>query len=727
MKKTFFPALFAIGLIAGPAKLLAQMHTNIVYVNQYAPSSSQQTGANWANAYFDLQDALTAVQPTANTVVEFWVAGGTYYPVTPQDELNPLAALEIRYSSFNLASHLHIRGGFNGWESSPDQRGGLTLTVLSGDIGTPMVNPITSSSNPLTLADQPFDPNDPGLADNCYNVIRGTDCTDVVLDSLVITGGCANGTNFYSFQDIQAMSVAAPIPDDFPVNQDPAGEAEVDLDPVLAGGGLFVSNQYMRTYEKQLAVTGCTFINNYTSGYGGAVALKDTQAEILFCNFYNNQSEQEGGAIYGQNQYSSVFGCAFGGNASAFDGGALYFESFPSWKTMIPGNVLDFLPQNPTVDELSAVFVVAVGGTLLNEDQFFSDTITATKMANNTRVCLNGTVQAEEAGEEGSFASDLFYKTLPANPVAKVTAVIEADGAADTTVAALGVAGNVYGLLTVSVTVGNLINDKWGNPNSTAYKNWQIFANGFNTYATPAGWITLLINAITTSENNQLQEEQAESLRQRAVATKSQEASQYNWSDYSTIVDCTFTNNESGLGGAAGIFYDNVQIENSVFEQNVALSGGGALDIEFWNSPFVFNCGFYQNSCRTNGTSAAMNLHNSRTKFINCTFNENYAGGSSTMSNGCAVSSELGADIVVANSILWGNTNPALANGGADLLVVTTNMLSATNYNAYIAADADDCRWIGQCDLRNSCVQSLNILPQGSETFFIYDFGTWYV
>ncbi|NNF57716.1 MAG: T9SS type A sorting domain-containing protein [Rhodothermaceae bacterium] len=128
----------------------------IHYVDTDANGASD--GTSWADAFPDLQAALTA---TASGD-ELWVAEGTYTPTPGTD----------REATFQLVSGVALYGGFEGTEMSRDQRDwGLHETILSGDIGAP------------------------GTAtDNSYHVVTGsgTDAT-AILDGFTVTGAYADG------------------------------------------------------------------------------------------------------------------------------------------------------------------------------------------------------------------------------------------------------------------------------------------------------------------------------------------------------------------------------------------------------------------------------------------------------------------------------------------------------------------------------------------------------
>jgi hypothetical protein len=97
-----------------------QSSATTIFVNQAA--LGMNSGNSWANAYADLNDALTSAI-LGDTI---WVAKGTYYPTSTLD----------KNSSFVLKNGVKIFGGFMGTETSLQQRDWMAnQTILSGDIG----------------------------------------------------------------------------------------------------------------------------------------------------------------------------------------------------------------------------------------------------------------------------------------------------------------------------------------------------------------------------------------------------------------------------------------------------------------------------------------------------------------------------------------------------------------------------------------------------------------
>ncbi len=111
MKSAFFIFLLSICFNASSA---------IIYVN--ASATGANNGSSWANAFTDLQSALSV----AFINDDIWVASGTYHPTSTTN----------RDVSFVMKNGVDIYGSFAGNETAISQRNiSLNPTTLSGDIG----------------------------------------------------------------------------------------------------------------------------------------------------------------------------------------------------------------------------------------------------------------------------------------------------------------------------------------------------------------------------------------------------------------------------------------------------------------------------------------------------------------------------------------------------------------------------------------------------------------
>lgn len=237
-------------------------------------------GASWANAYNNLQDALTAKRIARGAIREIWIAGGLYSPGAD------------RASTYLLTNDLILYGGFSATGNPTFAQRNPTVypVLLSGNIGNP---------------------NDP--TDNCYHVVTANGVnTTAVLDGLTFLEGYANGTG---------------------VDDRGAGMYCVNASPVLRncvfrnnyatayGGGLYATSS-------TLDLTKCLLRDNAAGGFGGAVFTEGggTSSRFTHCTFLKNTTNSQGGALFiFENSSAQLFGCLFSRNETPnHNGNAIY-------------------------------------------------------------------------------------------------------------------------------------------------------------------------------------------------------------------------------------------------------------------------------------------------------------------------------------------------------------------------------------------------------------------
>ncbi|GAB4031821.1 putative Ig domain-containing protein [Spirosoma jeollabukense] len=298
------------------------------YVN--ASATGANTGLDWANAFTDLQSALSVGNACVNNLREIWVAGGVYKP-TPTGNRNVF---------FPLLSGVAIYGGFVGNETTLSER--------------PSVNPNLGGASQPSSSTLSGDIGQPGNGlDNSQVVIGGIDLAPTtVLDGFVITGGRSesntNGVTGGSllngairgsssptltnllFINNYAASLGGAI-----LNYGAGGEASPTIrncrfEQNMAGVGGAIVN-YTASSNSRPVVTNCFFKGNSATQWGGAIAnvsFGGTLSPVLTnCAFQGNSATQ-GGAIWQATAQASVLNalltnCSFGGN-QAGEGGALY-------------------------------------------------------------------------------------------------------------------------------------------------------------------------------------------------------------------------------------------------------------------------------------------------------------------------------------------------------------------------------------------------------------------
>jgi len=242
---------------------------DVIYVNGSADGAND--GANWADAYTDIQVALGVAQSGD----EIWVAAGIYKPTEDTD----------RTVSFMMRDGVSLYGGFAGGETSLDQRDWIANeTILSGDIGV-------------------LDDN----SDNSYHVVMGAN--DASLNGFTITGGNANGGSWESHGGGMHNYQCSPTVSNCSFIGNSAN---------TYGGG--IANLY-----SSATVTDCSFSNNNSNNEGGGMSnvWGPSNPVVTNCSFNRNTATQNGGGLHNRQCSPIMTNCRFNGNTAGNFGGAV--------------------------------------------------------------------------------------------------------------------------------------------------------------------------------------------------------------------------------------------------------------------------------------------------------------------------------------------------------------------------------------------------------------------
>ena len=283
--KTILMPLFVLALT-----MISQIgFAQIYFVNHAATGANN--GANWTDAYTDLQSALGIA--TAGT--EIWVAKGTYYPTT----CSPCSAGD-RNISFEIPDGVKLFGGFDGTESAQADRNWVAnLTVLSGDINQ-----------------------DGAPTENSYSVVYSFRVSlSTIVDGFTIRDGCsdlvsgagrtAEGGGWYN--DGSAGNASSPM----------VRNVRFVFNKAKRGGGMFNAGGFAG--EASPIYQHVEFINNSSSGDGGGCVNDgnfdgESSPQFYSCQFIDNTSNGAGAGMFnnGAGIKDTLGNILYSGNSNPF-------------------------------------------------------------------------------------------------------------------------------------------------------------------------------------------------------------------------------------------------------------------------------------------------------------------------------------------------------------------------------------------------------------------------
>ena len=229
--------------------------TTVIYVNASARPSGD--GQDWADAYTDLQDALSRAAQTPGT--QIWIAKGTYKPSQSGD----------RSASFKVTDQTSLYGGFAGTETSLAQRIIATNpTTLSGDLAS---NDIANRADPAYATSR---------SDNSCHVVTIANAATVTLDGLTISSGNASGQCADDPLSVVGGGIYVSSGGYFGVNSD-FGIAQLTLRNVslshndAPGSSLYAGGGGLWQPAGTLFIDRSAFIDNTSPYIGGALVAGD--------------------------------------------------------------------------------------------------------------------------------------------------------------------------------------------------------------------------------------------------------------------------------------------------------------------------------------------------------------------------------------------------------------------------------------------------------------------
>ena len=307
-------------------------------------------GSSWNNASGDLQkmiDELADNNPQ-NQAGEVWVAAGTY---APQAQLISGTAYS---ASFRMRDGISVYGGFAGTETTKQKRAKGTMPW--------------DFTNVTILEAAYYDHNNFAwnnkwtLTSDSRHVVwfapmanEGAFGRVTILDGVTIQGGYAQGGTGL---------------DDFKTDR---------------GAGVYMdgANAYL---------TNCIVKENYATGNGGGVYLKDGRVETSF--IYNNNADADGGAVYVDNRGLVLRSML--ANNSAHNGAGAYLHNEEETLNDHPEYLIlsTCVVSNNTMSGNGAVYCDK-GGVLMQNTITNNNCVTATD-ATNSNASQTGGIYVDE-------------------------------------------------------------------------------------------------------------------------------------------------------------------------------------------------------------------------------------------------------------------------------------------------------------------------------------------
>ncbi|OGO01258.1 MAG: hypothetical protein A2Y72_06450 [Chloroflexi bacterium RBG_13_53_26] len=238
----------------------------VIYVDSSTTGSGNDNGTSWADAFDDLQEALT----TASSSDTIWVASGTYYP--DENAANPNGTGN-RSATFRMVDGVALYGGFpSGGGTWEDRDPAIHVTTLSGDIDGDGV-PDTQ---------------------NAYTVVSSLNCYDTVIDGFTISGGYADKAPYVGGMYNKNSSLT--------------------VSNCIFSGNYGTAHGGMYNYSSSPMVINCIFWDNHGIYVGGMCNANGSSPRVTNCTFSGNPGVYVG-AMYNINSSPVVTNCILWGNS----------------------------------------------------------------------------------------------------------------------------------------------------------------------------------------------------------------------------------------------------------------------------------------------------------------------------------------------------------------------------------------------------------------------------
>lgn len=324
-KITIMKAFIVIAILS----VGAQISSAQIFVKHDATGTND--GTSWENAFVDLQDALDA----STQGEQIWISSGAYKPTGPAPDSSHFyteTAVEL-YGGFSgnevvlddrdwEANSTIISGDLNSDDVEGDfdnNRNDNAHHVFYADIisGTIVLDGLTFEGGTTLLESTP-----PVVEDYKESTPWHGG------GALVYGTGIIRNCTFRDNDGFRGSGL-------FAYGNDHVSD-DLNVDNCLFENNNSIQGGFRVGNFSDPLVENCIFSNNLSRNFGSALTLGNSNATIRYCNFENNFSESFGGAIgVFQNNSNEVVdpriqleSCVFLNNSTSGNGGAVWFNNF---------------------------------------------------------------------------------------------------------------------------------------------------------------------------------------------------------------------------------------------------------------------------------------------------------------------------------------------------------------------------------------------------------------
>ncbi|APY11733.1 hypothetical protein BWZ22_11010 [Seonamhaeicola sp. S2-3] len=675
MKKTllFTFLLLSIGLTA----------QTTIYVNINV-SGGNHDGTSWADAFSNLQDALT----NSNSGDEIWVAQGTYTPGT------------LETDSFVIPEGTTILGGFNGTETTADARNWAeNPTILSGDLNNSLTENPGDSHTIVTMVGN-------NAEINGFYIQWGY-ADDLTENSPTYIGRTGAGVYNNGNNKIFNCSIRSNV--------------------AVVGAGLV-------SYGGTLEIINTLFNSNSANNNGGAMSAESGTINITNCTIANNNSNNGGGGIHfyngSINATNTIFTNNSGANGNINDDGpgtgtanyCLFYNGTSGNNGNLPPNITgsnnientDPLYTNgyqlnnnsPAIDAGSNTAYTNAGGNLNND----LDLVGNPRINNSTidiganefqNYCINlssDSIIYVDANATGT--NDGRSWTNAFTDIETALAIQDCGFTGEIRVAG----GQTFKPSTSRLCTGGCTSPRdyyFLIQNDIQLKGSYDVSNDTQDYSNPtilSGDVGVLDNnsdntlrvVITTNLTNAalldgftITQGNANGIGQAIV--NGQSINNFNGGGMQnhgnpTISNFRFVNNSTtGKGGGMSNVSASPSIINTIFVGNSAKYGGGLYNIGA--SPTIINTVFVENSAEAGG-----GIHNfsSSPSIINTTF----YGNTTTENRGGGMINSPSSEVTLHNSVFYANGNDIHNSSVYPAAIINSNSINNFSETSYLLGNS---------------------------------------